>query len=76
MITHLGAQPACATCVQLDRDNPSAGFQQRQGECSCAGSEVDNQLARPDGCTGNDLLSPMRVQSVPAPRPSPGHDAP
>jgi hypothetical protein len=69
-------QPARTPGVQLDRDDPGTSLEERQSKSTGPSTQVNYQLAGPNGCAGNDSLGPVLIQPVPAPRPSPGHDAP
>jgi hypothetical protein len=76
MTVHRRPQSACSPSMQFDCDHPSPSRQEWQSESARAGPKVDNDLAGPDGRASNDLLSPVRIQPVPAPWLPPGHDAP
>jgi hypothetical protein len=66
-IVHLLSQPPDAACVQLHRDHTGTGFDERQSERTGPGPKIDDQLARPNGRAGDNPLSPVRIQPVPAP---------
>jgi hypothetical protein len=70
-VDHLLPEPACPSGVQLDSDNSRASIEERQSKGTGAGTQVDDQIARPDGRASNDSLSPVRIQPVPAPWPPP-----
>ena len=69
-------KPARVPGVQLDRDDSGTSLEKRQTKGTGPSTQVDYQLAGPNGCTGDDPLSPVPIQPMPATRPSPGHDAP
>lgn len=60
-VDHLLPEPACPSGVQLDSDNSRASFEDRQSKGAGAGTQVDDQIARPDGRASNDSLSPVRI---------------
>jgi hypothetical protein len=62
--------------MELDGDNFGSRLQERQRQSASSGTKIDDQLARANGRASNDALSPVRIHSVPAPWPPPGHDAP
>jgi hypothetical protein len=69
-------KPARTPGVQLDRDDSGTSLEERQSKGTGPSTQVDYQLAGPNGCRGDNPLSPGPIQPVPAPWPSPGHDAP
>ena len=67
--------------VQLDRDHPAPGVEQRRGQRTLARPDVEDQIAGTDAAGRDDPLCPIRSEGMPTPyaaRPPRlrGHDAP
>ena len=55
--------------MQLDRDDPGTGGDQRTGQRAVPGADVEHQFARPDRGVGHDPGGPFVSERMPAPRP-------
>jgi hypothetical protein len=74
--------------MKLHGQHSGAGGDQRVGDHSVAGAEIDDEVSGTDPGLPNQLGGPIRVQPVPSPEvllwlgcrqwptPCPGHDAP
>ena len=66
----LGAQSRSPKRVSLDGDDPGTEADERARQGAVAGADVDDEIAAPDPGRGDELFSPARLESVPAPLPS------
>jgi len=55
--------------VGFDGDDPGTGGDQRKGECSMAGADIDDDGAPTDARLSDEPLRPAMVELVPPPSP-------
>jgi len=65
-----------AAWMQLDGDHLGSGPDEGSGQGTRARAQVEHELARAYVSGSDDPASPLRLESMPPPAPSRGHDAP
>lgn len=73
-------QPIGTTGMEFDGDHPGTGPNQRRGQRTESGPDVEDELARFDAGFVHDPLSPTTIERMPSPGtprlPGAGHDGP
>jgi len=69
-VTEPGAQLGSALWVALDRDDGRAGVDERPGDGTEAGADVEHEVAAPDTRISDEPLRPPLIELMPAPVPA------
>ncbi|HMK12109.1 MAG TPA: hypothetical protein VK461_11045 [Acidimicrobiales bacterium] len=70
VVPEVPAQMCCAPGMELDRDDPSAGLDQRARERAPSRTDVDDEVAGPDTGVSDELLRPAGIELMPSPCPA------
>ena len=61
------SQGGCPLFVELNRNDSGPTFEERPGQRSIAGADIDDQITRADSGIGNDFCSPAATEVMPSP---------
>jgi hypothetical protein len=67
LTAELGTQGRRSLRMPFDGDDVGAEAHERARQGTVAGTDVEDEIATPNARRGDDLLSPVRVEPVPAP---------
>ena len=64
--------------MELERDDPRAGFDEPRRQRAGAGADVEDEISGANAAVGDELLRPAVSELMPSPMgpPAGGHDAP